>query len=217
MGELLDEEKKSTAQTLEATGGALLRNYRGGLLRGMYSGFPDVASASSALKVSTDAPEVNFGPLVSGFFARGQSQLVINSNIPAGYKVYILQDRPMQLASLPAGTVAPLEREMIGGTKCDDDQCSVSKASKWSKPEKAGMGYTVTGVDADTDFDGGSQYRQLPTMSNGESMVQVAEEKNVTQTLVNRSLAVQYQVAVSPANEAGLYTNAVILTVIPNF
>jgi hypothetical protein len=187
------------------------------LLMGMYSGFPDVASASSALRLSVDALEVSYGSLTPGLFARAQSQLVVNSNIPAGYGVYILQDKPLQLASLDPQAVAPLEREVIGRTVGDAGTCTTTTAATWDNPDVSGTGYTAMGVDAAADFAGGSKSRQLPSMSEGEMMVRVAGDTNTAQLLVNRLLAVQYQVAVSPSNEAGVYTNAMMLTVIPNF
>ena len=212
MGELLEGEPQTVPRLNSARPN--LRN-----TFGWYNGFPLSASSSSTIQLEVDSMDVDFGALTPGVLVQKDQFLTINSNIQAGYQLYLYQDHPLQILPSPAAQalVTPSEREIIPNTQCDDGACTIAQASQWLNPDIYGFGYTVIGANAETDFANGQAYRGLPNAATGEQPVVIARKNDTYTTIDQEQLQIRYQVGVAPANVSGEYTNTVSYTLISSF
>ncbi len=168
------------------------------------------------LIVIIDNLNLNFATLSVGTLAKLENSLQLNSNLPAGYSLYIEQNHPLLLNGSNLSNEAGA-RNIIAGTSCDDGLCTIEQAGFWSNPNAVGAGYSVAGEDSVADFGGGSKYRPFPSANLGQEPVLIAQDQSVDNVLSDRTIELDYQIAVSGANEAGTYSNIVSYTIVPNF
>ncbi len=169
-----------------------------------------------ALAINIDKLEVDFPGLTPGIFVENETQILINSNTPAGYSLYAQQNHPLQ--TIPSEGVTQLqEREILPNTTCDNGLCTINVAGTWDNQSVSGFGLTVLGADGASDFENGLAYRPLATATLNQEPVIIAQDLQTSQLLANRVVQVKYRVGATTSNVAGQYTNAVSYTLVPNF
>lgn len=201
---------------------------------GMYT---DNFATQSATGVTTevqmtiDSLYVALDNLSPGILVNGESQIVVNSNIPTGYSLYVAQDMPLHLDEseirLLTEGLRPHPRELIYGTDGDNNLCegqdnrckytTDTNGDTWTNQDVAGFGYTVIGEDARDVFGGGTLYKSFASMVDDEPAQRIAGKEWTEQVLSNRVTTVRYQVGARPENEAGLYHNNIKYTLVPNY
>lgn len=189
---------------------------------GLYSGFARmltmtmaVATESAAtLEVSLDKMAIEMNNLSPGITAQEIGTVTVNSNSPAGYALYVQQNHQLQNMAMPGAMLT--SRTVVPDTTCDDKSCTPTVAGTWENNDQAGFGYSVMGGDSLADFANGTKYRPFATKDNGENPVLIAQEEAATSNLNDRQTQVVYRTRVASDNEAGIYANGIIYTVIPS-
>ncbi len=210
---------RSLSPTLLSKPGSVL-----GARAGMYAAAfatDEPSGVMTGLQMTISDLQVEFDQMTPGILGRGQTQIVINSNVPIGYTLYAAEDLPLHLlgSEIRLNTTNLMEhpREVIEQTTCDDGSCNYETAASWVDEDVPGFGYTVMGSDALGDFDGGNKYKAFADLGSGQEAQPIAREEETEQYLTNRQVNVQYQVGVKGDNEVGVYYNHVNYTLVPNF
>ena len=183
----------------------------------LFSFFADQAQVyPSAFSVTLDKTALDLTGLTPGILVQADNNLVVSSNIPAGYSIYVQQDNVLTNSDVYFGQEVT-ERNTVANTTCDAGDCTIDTASAWTNNDIPGFGYSVAGVDSVADFAAGTKFRPFSTQTQGEEPILIAQDLNTSNYLTNRQTQVVYKAGVSTNNESGVYTNVINYTFVPNF
>jgi hypothetical protein len=149
---------------------------------------------------------IDFGPVTPGNPILRTNQLTVSNGSAFGYQVTTSQNH--NLRSNPNGIDIP-------ATACDSGfTCTTTTANQWQTPIAFGFGYNcanVSGTDCASDFTSSIYYR--PFVSSPSAVV-VMRSSNVGR---NKQATITYQLNISNAQAAGLYTNVLNYIATPTF
>jgi hypothetical protein len=142
---------------------------------------------------------IDFGPVYPGTPILRTNQLTVSNGSAFGYQVTVSQNH--NLRNNPYGVGIPQ-------TACDSGYtCTTTTANQWQTPIAFGFGYNCTNVSGSTDcasdFTSSIYYR--PFVSSPSAVV-VMSSRNVGR---NRQATITYQLNISAAQVAGIYTNVI--------
>ncbi|MDO5561371.1 MAG: hypothetical protein Q4G02_01175 [bacterium] len=186
---------------------------------GMFSFFvltPTPEIYPSAFEVNLDKTAIDLTGLTPGILVQADTNIVVNSNVPAGYSIYVQQDNVLTNSDVYFGKEIT-ERNTIANTACDANDCTVDSAGVWASNDTAGFGYSVAGIDSLADFAGGTKFRPFATAVRQEQPILIAQDTATDAYLANRQTQVIYKAGSATNNESGVYTNVINYTFVPNF
>ena len=153
--------------------------------------------------------------LTPGIMAQTSSNVIVNSNAPAGYQLYVQENHQPILSN--KNFDAPMTaRNSLLDTSCDDGLCTINQAGLWENQSVPGFGYSVSGLDSLADFGAGTKFRPFANQSKNEAAVLIAEASAGAEPLINRQTQIIYRAGASADNEAGIYTNTISYTFVPS-
>ncbi len=143
----------------------------------------------------------SFGQLSPTTFYTVSYNVNVTTNADYGYGLYISENNDMQNSSDPSITIPGF------------DSGAITSAVSWTSPSTTGLGYNVSGTDADSDFSSSSMFREL---SSSQS-VHIAGTTGPTETTGGDQLTMTFKVSIPQTQGAGDYQNNCIYTAIANY
>jgi len=148
---------------------------------------------------------IDFSILNPTFPVLRTSTLTVSNGSAHGYQVTVSQNHNLRVNS---------SGQEIPATTCDAGTCTPTTAAAWTGSLIYGFGYrcdNVTGTDCDSQFSTSTFYK--PFIAS-PSAVAVMSSSNVSRSRVSK---ITYQLNISAAQAAGLYTNLINYIATPTF
>jgi len=167
------------------------------------AGFPHVKTIIP-FSFTVSNLSIDFGTLSPSTFYTKSNTLTVSSGASNGYSVVAFQNHPLKLQTLTAN---------IPDTDCNTS-CDQSTADIWTKTDKYGFGYNMSGQDIPADFKNSTYFKQFSDHSNAETSQIIMSLNRSGQ---NRTATVTYKINISPTQPSGDYKNTITFIAIPSY
>ncbi|OGG00447.1 hypothetical protein A2Y99_05125 [Candidatus Gottesmanbacteria bacterium RBG_13_37_7] len=167
----------------------------------MQAGFLN-SVAASRFSLTVIPLSVDFGSLSPNTITDRDVTVIVSTGESPGYRVWAIENHPL----------STLSQAEIPDTTCDgvnNNICTITKASVWTKNTTYGFGYRMKGNMVPSDFNSEEFFRPFPS-----------QIKNDDQTLIMQSQAAKItdqaimnlRVNVGPDQSVGQYRNEIIFS-----
>ncbi|MBI4225503.1 hypothetical protein HY612_00125 [Candidatus Roizmanbacteria bacterium] len=149
---------------------------------------------------------VNLGEISPGQSRQGELILSLSTANELDYFVTLIQEYPLKNFS----------GQTIPATSCDGGGiiCSLSKASPWTSQSAYGFGYSLSGVNVDSDFINNTYFRSMPNQNNGDSPTVIMAKKGKSS---DAEAKITFKLNPPPSQPAGTYETIIDFVAIPGY
>ena len=157
--------------------------------------------------VQTTDTTVPFGKVLSGVFNASQL-LTVSTNGSSGYTVAVQEDHPLSTSTTNQVT--------IPDSSCPDNKCSNAEGiimpGDWMKTVDSGFGFSLSGNDVTFSYnDNGRKFNASPFSNT------LANIMRHDGPIGEASANICYQLAISPYQQSGIYSNNLTFVATPKF